>query len=176
MPLCRGLSFASFTFLLSRLLWFLSPQLHTIGRACGLYDAADELPQRGHISTVITRLVNRRLQNKRAPCEQRVIQNSAKRFRADFAFADMLVAIHARTERGFRIVYVQHEDAVESHRAVDQPQGRFEAFGGANIVTRGKDVSGVNADTDIQISAAFEDRFHLFELPAERRAFRPASR
>ena len=100
--------------------------------------------------------------------EQRVIQNSAKRFRADFAFADVLVAIHARAEHRLRIVDVQHEDAVEPYRAVDQPQGRFEAFGGANIVARGEHVRGINANADIQIAAAFEDRFHLFELPAER--------
>ncbi len=47
---------------------------------------------------------------------------------------------------------------------------RFEPFGAANIVAGGKHVRGINANADIQITAAFEDRFHLFELPAERRS------
>src|SRR4029077_14234779 len=95
----------------------LSPRLHPV--SCGFYHAPNQLPQRRDISPVVARLIDRRLQNKRAPRQQRMIQNSAKRFHSDFAFADVFVPVHARPKHRLRIVYVQHKDAIEPHRTVN---------------------------------------------------------
>src|ERR1700722_21015684 len=59
----------------------------------GADDSARELPQRGDVAAVVTRLVHRCLQDERAYRERRMIQDSTECFETDLPFADVLVPI-----------------------------------------------------------------------------------
>jgi hypothetical protein len=73
-------------------------RLHSL--PLGTDGSARELPQRGDVAAVVTRFVDRRLQDERAFREKRMIQDSTECFEADLPFADVLVPIDAGAERG----------------------------------------------------------------------------
>ena len=92
-----------------------------------LFAQASEFPEFGNIAAVVARLVDGRFEDESATrqgsgedgAESQLRQDAMKGFSADFAFANVFVAIDASAERNFRIVGVEDGDAVEADRAVD---------------------------------------------------------
>ena len=86
--------------------FLLRSRLHSF--ALGAHRAPGQSPKRGHISFVVARQIDGRLENERPPRKQTMIQNPAKCFEPDLAFADVLVPVDARTVRHLRIVGMDH--------------------------------------------------------------------
>ena len=82
-----------------------------------------------------------------------MIQDAAEGFEPDLSFADVVVPVDARAERGFRIVYVNHEHPVESDGAIDLLQPAFQPSLGANVPAGGEQVRRIDADAHRQIAS-----------------------
>jgi len=93
-----------------------------------------ELPKGADVAPVVARFINRRFKNKWAAREKRMIQDAVKSFEADFAFANVLVAVGMRVERSLRIVRVDDEDGVESNGSVNFLERPLEPRRAAQIV------------------------------------------
>ena len=108
---------------------------------------ADQSPQLSNVATVVSGTINRRFENEGAAGELRMIQNSTERVAADFAFADVLVAVHTRAKRRFGIVYVDHKDVLETDRTGNLKQSSVEALLAAEIVAGGEKMRRIHADS-----------------------------
>ena len=126
--------------------------------SAGRNGLAEQLPQRRHISPVIARLVDGRLEYERARSQMPVIQHSPERFEANLAFADVLVPINARAKCRFRIIHVNYVDVGQSNRRLDPLERPLELGLARNTVARRKKVSSVDAHSHRQIAAEIENR------------------
>src|SRR5579864_5532485 len=115
-----------------------------------LHANSHKIPKRAHVSPIVSRPVNRRLQNKRPPrqalcprTKPRMIQNPPKRLQPDLPAPDVLVPVHPRTERRLRIVDVQDVDSVEPQDAIRACNRGLEAALRADVVPSLKRVRGV---------------------------------
>ena len=137
----------------------------------GFHFAAEKFPERGDVALVVTRRIDRRFENEGAAGEQRVIQNAAKRFEADFPFSDVVVAVDARAVMRFRIIGVDDVNALEADGEFDVLERGFETFLGANVPARGESVRGVDADAGGDVAqqiancARSSSNFAPMELP-----------
>ena len=85
----------------------------------GLFAQAGEFPKLGDIATIVTGIVDGCFQDESAAsqaleaewCRIAVRENAREGFGADFAFADIFVAIDAAAERDLRVVDVENRDA-----------------------------------------------------------------
>src|SRR5580700_1826470 len=94
-------------------------------------------------------------------------QDAAKSFSADFAFADVFVAIDAAAERDFRIVDVEDRDATEADGAVDQVDRRGKTSFALNVVARGEEMRGVETRGCGNIFQACKNFGKLFKARAD---------
>src|ERR1041385_383465 len=93
----------------------------------------------------------RRLQHFGDAAETRVVDDVREGVAADGALADVLVAVDARAEGLLRVVEVKRADVLDADVAlhlVDQP---LPAVACADVVARGEDVAGVDADADARL-------------------------
>ena len=88
-----------------------------------------------------------------------MIQNSAKRFDADFSFANVFVAVEARAQRRLRIVHMHNEHAFEAHRLRDFRERAVESGRTAQIMPHGEEVSRVHADAQRKLGTLIENSF-----------------
>lgn len=76
-----------------------------------------ERTQRGQIFHVFQHLFFlRRFETTRRFFETRVIDNMAKRFLSDFAFTNVFVSVHSRTQIRFGIVEVKRENLFQANQ------------------------------------------------------------
>jgi hypothetical protein len=80
--------------------------------------------------------------------EAEVVDDVAESFLTDVAFADVGVAVDARTEGGLGIVQVKGEDLFEAKERAGGFDGSVPAFGGADVVTHGEEMGRVEADPE----------------------------
>ena len=85
-----------------------------------------------------------------------MIQYAAKGLEPDLALSDVLVPVHARAERSFRIVHVHDSDAIEPYRAVNSQERGFKPIGRAKIPTSREGVRGINADAERKVGTSVE--------------------
>ena len=97
-------------------------------------------------------------------------QDAPKRLQADIALADVLVPIHARTERRLRIVHVQHGNALEPHGAIERRNRLRKPRFGVDFVAGFEGMRRVQTNSQRQIRRGVEDRSQLLEARAHRRA------
>src|SRR5260370_6470367 len=97
-------------------------------------------------------------------------QEAAKRYSADFAFADVLVAVHTTAERNFGVVDVEDRDAREADGAVDEFERGGEAGFAFDVVARREQMRGVEARADLQALQRVQHFAEFFQARAERGA------
>lgn len=87
---------------------------------------------------------------------------------ADFAFTEVIVAVDAGAEGFLAVVAVNNFDFVAPDEAVEFSEGGFVGFWGADIVSGGEDVAGIEADGEVfGISGEFEDFGKVLEFVVE---------
>lgn len=87
---------------------------------------------------------------------------------ADFAFAEVVVAVDAGAEGFFAIVAMDDFNAVAADQAVEFGEGGFVSFFGADVVAGGEDVAGVEADGEVfGVAGKFENFGEMFEFVVE---------
>src|SRR5581483_4464269 len=97
-----------------------------------------------------------------------IVDEPAERGESHLALTDVLVAIHAAPERFLRIVHVKHFQAVEADAPLELLEGLAVAARGHDVVSRGEQVTRVEADADAWMSAhAVDDRGDFVEVGAE---------
>src|SRR5260370_31252798 len=143
-------------------------RLHAVARRG--YHATEKFPQSCHVAAIVAWLIDRCFENKGAPGEERVIQNAAEGVEADFALADMLVTVHARTVMCFPVVDVTYVHAIKAHGAVNRPQRGFQALGGAQVPACSESVGGIDADAERKLGRCLENGAPFFEARADGRA------
>src|SRR5262245_51594483 len=67
---------------------------------------------------------------------------------SDFSLADVGVTIDTRAEAGFGVVEMERDDWIEADECLDFLDRGLPTFCITNIVTRGKEVAGVDADCE----------------------------
>ena len=80
-----------------------------------------------------------------------------QRVTADMALSDVPVAIHPRVVLSPRIIEVDSLDFLRSHLPIQRLDRRFESLSGANVVTGGEGVSGIEANTQGQSGTSLHD-------------------
>src|SRR5271169_2989775 len=93
-------------------------------------------------------------------------QDAMKSFSADFAFANVFVAIDAAAKREFRIVGVKDGNATEPNRGVDYVDRRGQPGFAPDVVARGKEMRGIEAGCGGDIFKTGEDFRNFFETRA----------
>lgn len=87
---------------------------------------------------------------------------------ADFAFAEVIVAVDAGAEGFFAVVAVDDFDFVAPNEAVKFGKGGFVGFWGADVVSGGEDVAGIEADGEVfGVSGEFEDFGEVLKFVVE---------
>src|SRR6185369_15202315 len=86
-------------------------------------------------------------QAARMVSESRVRHQGTKPSESDLATANMFMAIDTGTKRGFGIIQVERYNLVQANRRFDLPQWSFPPFSRAYIVTSGKQMGGVQTNT-----------------------------
>src|SRR5438045_8606261 len=76
----------------------------------------------------------------------RIIYNVPESVTSDLALADSSVSIHMGTKVGFGIIEVECQDLFHPDQGIDLADGRIPAFGTANVVSSGEEVSCVQAN------------------------------
>ena len=66
-----------------------------------------------------------------------MIQNSAEGFESDLAFADVLVAVDARSQGRFRVVHMQYGDAIQADDVLHMFESQIKPRSRANVPARG---------------------------------------
>src|SRR6202158_3749140 len=94
-------------------------------------------------------------------------EETAKRFRADFASTDVLVPVHAASEGNLGVVGVKNRDALEANDAVDEFERGGEAGFAFDVVARGKQMRGVETHADLQALQRVQHLAELFQARAE---------
>ena len=90
---------------------------------------------------------------------------------ADLAVAEVHVAVAVRAERVHRVVAVQRAEPVEPDDAVELVQHLGQVVRGADVVARGEQVAGVEADAEPLVPAGDLDQpRQLLERAPERPA------
>jgi hypothetical protein len=125
------------------------------------------------ISAVVAFLDHRILEDERQARQLGMRQHAPERGGADVAFADLLVAIGARAERGLRIVGVDQLHVLHAEDAVGVPDGLLESGFGADLEAGGQQMAGVEAVADGQgrhAARQIADRAQLLEARADQAA------
>lgn len=87
---------------------------------------------------------------------------------ADFAIAEVIVAINPGAEGFFAVVAVNDFDAIAPDESVEFGECRFVGFGSANVVTGGEDVASVEADCEVfRVAREVEDLGEMLEFVVE---------
>src|SRR4051812_15834673 len=94
-------------------------------------------------------------------------EEPAKCFGADFAFADVLVAVYATAERNFGVVDVEDGNALKTDDAVDEFERGGEASFTFYVVARGEKMRGVETAADIQASQGVQHVAEFLEASAK---------
>src|SRR6266849_5709647 len=97
-------------------------------------------------------------------------EEAAKRFGADFAFANVFVAVHTTAERNFGVVDMEDRDALEADGAVDEFERGGEAGFALDVVARGEQMRGVETRADLQALHRVQHFAEFFQARAERGA------
>jgi len=111
---------------------------------------SSQLPERCDIPPVVARLVNRRFGNEGAArqsfrsrsAEAWMPQNPRKCLRTNLPFADVVVPVHAATERDLRVIGVKDRDVFHADGAFNlanrgsQPSFRLDVVSGSEKVRR----------------------------------------
>jgi hypothetical protein len=80
--------------------------------------------------------------------EARIVDDVSEGLTSDFALADACMAIDPGAEVGFGVVQVEGEDLVEADEPFDLVDGEVPTGGGSYIVTGGKEMGGVEAESE----------------------------
>ena len=97
-----------------------------------------------------------------------IVDDVAEADHPDLAFADVFMAVDARTEVGPGIVQVKGDDLLEADEVVDFLQGCVPTFGRANVVSGGEEMAGVEADGQaFGVLHAIIDRGEMFHAMAQ---------
>ena len=134
---------------------------------------AEEGPEGADVAAVVAWAVDGGFEEEGAvgAAEARMIQDAREGLLADVAAADVLVAVEAGGEGGFRIVDVDYADVFEADRGVGFIEGAVEAFGGADFEAGGQEMGCVEADARLGDNAAgargLQDLTQMIELRAQ---------
>ena len=89
-----------------------------------------------------------------------MIQYPVKRIESYFPLADMLVAIDPGPQRRLRIIYVNYGHPAEPEGAVNFRKRFVEALGCSKVPSGGKQMRGINADSQRKSRALGHNRSH----------------
>ena len=111
------------------------------------------------------------LEHVRHALEARLGQERGHPALADLAVAEVHVAVAVRAERVHRVVAVQRAEPVEPDDAVELVEHLGQVVRGADVVARGEQVAGVQADAEPLVPAGDLDQpRQLLERAPERPA------
>ena len=97
-----------------------------------------------------------------------IVDEAAEGGFADLTFAEVVVAVDAGAEGFFAVVAVDDFDFVAPDEAIKFGEGGFVCFWGADVVSGGEDVAGIEADGEVfGISGEFEDFGKVLEFVVE---------
>src|SRR6266849_9616146 len=121
--------------------------------------------QRSHIHHVFAQIFAFwRFQHFRDFIEAGVPHDEAESLQTNFAFADMFMSIYPRAARGFGIVHMNGDEALESDRAIELAKCFFDRSFTSNVITGGKNVGRVQANTKLlRFAYIVEDEGDLLE-------------
>src|SRR5206468_6324621 len=120
--------------------------------------SAEETPQRGQVHPVLLEvLAFRSFQDFRHFGETTIIHETAEGLETDEPLADVHVAVDTAPELLLAIVHVKNPHPLGADETVELPDGLLIARLGSNIVARGEEMAGIQADTDALLVASLFD-------------------
>ncbi len=88
-----------------------------------------------------------------------------KRIQTNPAFADVFMPIHSRTAGGFRIVKMNGDETIPTDYPIEFAQGLSHRGFAADVVTRSKNMRGVEANTQtLGLAHAVDDVCKLLKF------------
>jgi len=141
----------------------------------GLVFEAGEFPEGGYVAAVVAGIVDRSFGEEgaagqafgRRGAEAGMGQETAKGFGADFAVADVIVAIDAAAERNFGVVNVEDRNVFEPDDAIGELERGDQAGFALDVVAGGEEMRGIQAGADLQALQRVEHLAEFFEARAE---------
>src|SRR5271166_685163 len=138
----------------SQLPWISSSRSKSSARTTTHSPAANSVllhqrPQQRHVFHVFEHLLPlRSLEHLRDFAEARLAHDVAERIEADLPLADVLVPVHARIERRFRIVQMQGRQPVASDEMIKACEYPLDADRGGDVVAAGEEMRSIEADAE----------------------------
>ena len=131
---------------------------------------SDHRAQSFHVLHVFLQILSFRcFQHFRDFAKATIAHDETKRIQSDLAFPDVFVPIDARAARGFGIVQMKRDETIQSDDAIELAK-RFLASFAADVVTGGKNMRGIETNTEpFRLADIGNDVGEMFEAMAEAR-------
>src|SRR5215472_13069898 len=135
-----------------------------------------QLPQFRHVLPVVSRVIDRRLHQKR-PAQQsfrrhrpetRMPQNPRERRRPDLPIPNMLVPVHSSAERHLRIIHMKHRYSLKSDRPINRQNRLRQPRFALDVIAGRKQMSRIQARPDMQTPQVVHQGPHFLEPRADR--------
>lgn len=74
------------------------------------------------------------------------MEKEGKAVGSDLTFSDVFMAVDSGSQRLLRVIEMERADVLDADMAIDLVDGALVSAAGSDVIARGKDVAGINAD------------------------------